>query len=172
MKNRACLKISFLIFFTVFISCEQNHSNDKSDIYTSKKDFGEGLNQISINKLDSIISSIPYWRLSSFKTVKSKEGLAVEILKADFLTKGLSVNDFIIYGIESENDSVFEFYLDHIDGLVYRYNLEKLNSELSKKITSDGFVEEIPPTTGNVSGFEGCYIVNLVNEKVEIIYAQ
>ncbi|MCP4354041.1 MAG: hypothetical protein GY793_00140, partial [Proteobacteria bacterium] len=155
MKYKDCLKILFLILCAFFISCGQKHDCDKDDIYTANIEFGRVINQIPQNELDSIISSLPYWKLSDFKTTDFHESIAIEILRTDFQTKGLKANEFLIYEIKKENDSILVFYLDHFDSFVYRYNLNKLNLDLSKKLAVDGFIEEVPPMTGNISGYEG-----------------
>ncbi|MBK3519904.1 hypothetical protein [Carboxylicivirga marina] len=171
-KYSYSLIVLFLIQFVLLLSCGRKSECDKNEIYKTKREFGEVANQISKNKLDSIISDLPYWKLNEFKTADSKECIAVEILKKYIKTKGWKTNQFIIYSIKKENDLILEFYLDHIDGLVYRYNLDKLNSELSEKTTADGFFEVILPITGNVSGYEGCYLVDIGTKEVKVVYAQ
>ena len=93
-------------------------------------------------------------------------------MKTDLRSKGLNPNEFIIYEIESVNDSILGFHLNHIDSYVYNYNRDKLISYLSRKHTGEGFIEEVPPITGNISGHEGWYIVNLEKENIQISHAQ
>lgn len=172
MKNTLILKI-LLITVVAFFSCNsQKTRKGASDFYIAKKDFGRVSNRIEKTKLDSIINQLPYWKLSDFKTTDLHESLAAEILITDFRAKDLSTNEFLIFGIFKTNDSTLMFHLDHFDSFVYKYNLEKLNTELSEKPTDDGYTEEIPPITGNISGYEGWYTVNLESKRIDINYAQ
>jgi len=172
MKNTTILKL-LLITVIAFFSCNpQKTKNGTSDFYIAKRDLGSVSNQIEKTKLDSIINQLPYWRLSDFKTADLHESLATKILITDFREKGLNTNEFIILGIFKTSDSTLMFHLDHFDSFIYKYNLDKLNEELSKKPTDDGYIEEMPPVTGNISGYEGWYTVNLESKKIDINYAQ
>jgi len=162
-----------LITLVVFSSsCIHRTEKMKSDFYIAKRDFGGVSNRIKKTKLDSVISQLPYWTLNEFKTTDFTESIATEILTNDFRTKGLNTNEFIIYEIKKPNDSIVVFYLNHFDSFVYKYNLDKLNSVLAENPTIEGWIETIPPITGNISGYEGWYIVNLKNKDIKITYAQ
>lgn len=172
MKNTTILKI-LLIAVVAFSSCNpQKTRNDGSDFYIAKRDFGRVSNRIEKTKLDSIINQLPYWKLSEFKTADLHESLATEILINDFREKTLNTNEFVIFGIFKTSDSTIMFHLDHFDSFIYKYNLDKLNTELSKKPLDGGYVEEMPPATGNISGYEGWYTVNLEGKNIDINYAQ
>lgn len=172
MKNLAYIIILLISVFS-FSSCNrQKTSNVESEYYTAKRDFGRVSNKIEKAKLDSLIASLPYSRLGDYSSNDSIIIEASKILKYDLQSKGLNLNKFIIYEINKDNDSVLGFHLNHCDYFIYKYNLEKLNSDLSKTTTSEGIYEVVPPITGNVSGYEGQYKVNLESKRVEIIYAQ
>lgn len=172
MKNTTILKI-LLITVVAFFSCSpQKTRNGENDFYIAKRDFGSVSNRIEKTKLDSIINQLPYWKLGDFKTADFHESLATEILITDFRKKNLNTNEFIILGILKTSDSTLMFHLDHFDSFIYKYNLDKLNEELSKKPPDDGYIEEIPPATGNISGYEGWYTVNLESKNIDINYAQ
>ncbi len=164
--------VTILVLILLVSCCQNSNTDNKSDIYISRSDFGEVDNQISKNVLDSIINALPYWRLDNFKTTDFAESYAVEFLRDGLRLEGLNPGEFIILGTERENDSTIVFQLNHIDFYVYNYNLDKKNYELSKNPTPDGIYEEIPPITGNVSGYEGWYKIDFVNNKLEIEYAQ
>ncbi|HSV87843.1 MAG TPA: hypothetical protein VLH61_04315 [Bacteroidales bacterium] len=170
------LKNILLITICLLLSCSQNRINNindnKSDIYVSKRNFGGIDTYILISTLDSLINALPYWRLDIYKTTDFVESIAVQILRDELRLKGLKTNEFIIYSIEKESDSIFVFHLDHIDSYVYMYNLDKTNCELSKNPLPEGMVQEIPPITGNLSGYEGWYRINLEKETLEITKAQ
>jgi len=172
MKNMTILKI-LLITVIAFFSCSpQKTRNDVSDFYIAKSDFGRVSNRIEKTKLDSLIALLPYSKLSNFSSNDSIINMASKILKDNLQSKELNLNEFIVNDIRIDFDSVLVFYLNHCDYLVYNYNLEKLNSELSKETISEGSFEAVPPITGNVSGHEGWYKVNIESKKIEISYAQ
>ena len=172
MKNKTILKILLIAVVTFFSCSQQKTKKGTSDFYIAKRDFGSVSNRIEKTKLDSIINQLPYWKLGAFKTADLHESLAREILITDFRKKDLNANEFIILGIFKTSDSTLIFHLDHFDSFIYKYNLDKLNEELSKKPTADGYIEEMPPVTGNISGYEGWYTVNLESENIDINYAQ
>lgn len=149
-----------------------NSENNEQKTYCSKKDFGGIKNSIPIKILDSIINALPYWRLNQYKTTDFGESLAVEFLKKELEKRGNKIEEFIILNINKNKDCLYEFHINHIDSYVYWYNLEKTNSELAKKTISPGIIEEILPITGNISGNEGWYIINMEKKTLEIILAQ
>jgi|GEM_PF-4397266 len=169
-------KIVTILILTICIGCSQKdrnkNSNQTKEIYTSNRTFGQIKNQILKTELDSIIKALPYGLLEEYKTTNLKEIDAVKVLKEELRTRGLRPNEFLIYEIKKHNDSVIAFHLDHIDGYVYYHNLKKLNLELSKNPTSDGMIEEIPPITGNISGHDGWYIININSKNLEIFLNQ
>jgi hypothetical protein len=141
------------------MGCNQTIKNNDfeadNNIYTAKHNFGQVENQILKCKLDSILNAIPYWRLDNYKTINHLEGYAVEFLKKDLKDRGYQVDEFVIY--EVKIDSNFSYHMNHIDYYVYEYNREK---------------KDLPPITGNVTGQEGLYIVDLEKRTVKIIYGQ
>lgn len=162
--------IGFTFLLISFSGCNLRKEND---YYIAKKVFIDNIsNRISKSKLDSIINSLPYWRLDRFKTTNFHESLAVDLLKDNLKSKGLNTNEFIIYEIKIENDGIVTFHLNHIDYFVYRYNFEKFSAELAKKTDKNGYAKEVLPMTGNVSGHEGWYSVDFNNKEIEISYAQ
>jgi len=172
MKNKAYI---IILLFSVlsFSSCNrQKTSNNESEYYTAKRDFGRVSNKIEKAKLDSLIVSLPYFRLGDYSSNDSIIIEASKILKDDLQSKGLNLNKFIIYEIDKDSDSILVFHLNHCDYFVYKYNWEKLNRELAKKATTEGVYETEPPITGNVSGHGGWYKVNTESKKIEISYAQ
>lgn len=172
MKNTAYI-IILLISVLSHSSCNrQKTSKIESEYYTTKRDFGRISNKIEKAKLDSLIVSLPYSRLGDYSSNDSIIIKASKVLKDDLHSKGLNLNKFIIYEIDKDSDSILVFHLNHCDYLVYKYNWEKLNSDLAKKITTEGVSETVPPITGNVSGHEGWYKVNIESKTIEISYAQ
>ena len=168
-------RIIGLFSLVLLVSC----SNDKHKItdsnleyYNAIGSFGEINNKILKSKLDSILNSIPYWRLSEYKTIDFGESLAVEFLKKELIAKGLQPKKFVILGITKGQDFSFTFYLNHIDYYVYYHNWEQANIDLSKIPLPDGGVKEIAPITGNLTGHEGWYNVNMNTKTLEISYAQ
>ena len=172
MKNTAYLTILLVTVISIFSCNRQKTSNVESDFYIAKRNFGRVSNQIEKAKLDSLISSLPYSRLENYSSNDSIINLASNILKYDLQSKGLNLNKFIIYEIDKDSDSILVFHLNHCDYFVYKYNWEKLNSDLAKKPTTEGVYETVPPATGNVSGHEGWYKVYIESKKIEISYAQ
>lgn len=163
--------------FLIFIfGCKQNIKNNnlenETDIYTAKSDFWGISNTIPTSILDSLILTLPYSRLDKFKTTDAEECHAVDFLKKELALKGHAPDEFIVYEIKRDKNFIFSFFLNHIDYYVYKYNLNKTNSELSNKPSSDGSFEEIPPITGNISGFEGWYSVDIEKKSFKISYVQ
>ncbi len=172
MKNTDYLKIILVTIVTFFSCSGQQNKNEKNNFYIAQRDFGRVSNQIEKTKLDSLINLLPYSLLGTFNSNDSLTNMASKILKDDLQSKGMNVNEFFIYEINVDNDSILVFHLDHLDYLIYKYNLEKLNSVLSKKQIAEGTYETVPPITGNVSGHEGWYKVNFESNEVEIIFGQ
>ncbi|MFC0879000.1 hypothetical protein ACE01N_20565 [Saccharicrinis sp. FJH2] len=165
--------ILILMFLLSYCQTRKNNFTDlDSNVYIAHGNFGGINSQISNNILDSLINVLPYWRLDNYKTTNFIESLAVDLLRNKLELKELKTSEFLIFEITIENDSIFVFHLDHIDSYVYKYNLDKANSELSKKPLPDGTIEVIPPITGNVSGHEGWYRVDLDRNELEVDYAQ
>ena len=172
MKNTAYLTILLITVISIFSCNSQKTGNDESKFYIAKRNFGRLSNQIEKAKLDSLIAALPYSKLGVYSSNDSIINVASKILKDDLKSKGLNFNKFIIYEIDKDSDSILVFHLNHYDYFVYEYNWEKLNSDLAKVPTAEGFYETVPPITGNVSGHEGWYKVNIESKKVEISYAQ
>jgi len=172
MKNTAYRTILLITVISIFSCNSQKTSNVESDFYIAKRKFGRVSNQIEKVKLDSLIASLPYSRLGDYNSNDSIINVALKILKDDLQSKGLNFNNFIIYEIDKDSDSILVFHLNHCDYLVYKYNWAKLNSALAKVPTAEGIYETVPPITGNVSGHEGWYKVNIELKKIEISYAR
>lgn len=167
MQNIKMNKL-FALSVILLFSCSQK----KEEMYTPSCLSDSLENRISINELDSLIDNSPYWKLTNFKTTNRKEQYALSILKEKLLLQKVDIGKLIIYDIIDRNDSTIAFSLDHIDGLIYSHNLDKKNKELAKHTDENGDYEIIPSATGNVTGVEGTYIVNLVSQTLEINYAQ
>ncbi len=161
MKKLITISIVILL-----ISCNQK----KEQIYTPNFLSDSIENRISKSELDSLLDNSPYWKLVNFKTTNIKEQDALEILKEKLLLQKVDITKFIIYEIIDYNDSTVIFYLDHLDGLIYSYNLDKRNKELAKHPDKNGDYEIIPPVTGNATGVEGYYNVDIINQTLEINY--
>ncbi len=131
-------------------SCE-NESN-----YVAKGNFGAI--EISHFKLDSIISSLPFWKVSEYKTIEPSESIAVQILRRELLKNNQEPKKFLILEIIENSDQNITFYLSHIDQYVYLYNLKQ---------DSDAI-----PLMGNATGFEGWYTIDMEKEEISISYAQ
>ena len=163
MKKLLTLSIAILL-----ISCSQKNR----EIYTPNCLSDSIENRIPINELDSLIDNSPYWKLTNFKTTNRKEVDAIQILKEKLKLQKVDITKLIIYEIIDYNDSTVIFYLEHIDGLIYNHNLNKRNLELAKHPDKNGDYEIIPPVTGNVTGVEGYYNVDINNQTLEINYTQ
>jgi len=161
MKKLITISIVILL-----ISCNQK----KEQIYTPNFLSDSIENRISKSELDSLLDNSPYWKLVNFKTTNIKEQDALEILKEKLLLQKVDITKFIIYEIIDYNDSTVIFRLNHIDGLIYFHNLDKRNKELAKHPDKNGDYEIIPPVTGNATGVEGYYNVDINNQTLEINY--
>ncbi|RCW38853.1 hypothetical protein [Marinilabilia salmonicolor] len=150
------LKKFLLLFFLSLISCDLTNKIEKEDEkYIAKGNFGEL--EISKTKLDSIISFLPFWRLSDFKSIEPKQINAVQILKKYIEKNNQNNEHFLIVEIIEEEDSKLTFYLDHIDTFVYWYHIERDNAI---------------PVTGNPTGINGYYTVDLKTDSVSVSYLQ
>lgn len=152
----------------LLISCSQK----KEEIYTPTCISDSLENRISKTELDSLLDNSPYWKLVNFKTTNKKEQDALEILKTKLLLQKTDIEKLIIYEIIDYNDSTISFYLGHIDGLIYFHNIEEKNKELAKHPDKNGDYEIKIPSHGNITGFEGYYIIDISNETLRINYAQ
>jgi hypothetical protein len=73
------VKIILPLILLSFFSCDlANKLDSKDKKYIAKGNFGEL--EISKTKLDSIISFLPFWQLSDFKSIEPKQINAVQIL--------------------------------------------------------------------------------------------
>jgi hypothetical protein len=155
-------KIFFIILVFIICSCGQNSSkthNDFNEVYIAKVDFGEVSNKIRLSTLDSLINSLSAYRLNDYKTIGSVENTAFMILKERLAKKEINVNGFLITESKILNDSILVFTVSHIDYYTYKYNRTKMNPEQ-------------PPITGNISGYEGLYYVDIKSKTLNIIYVQ
>lgn len=159
----------FIIISTVLLvlSCSQK----REEFYTPTclKDSVE--NRISRGELDSLLQHSPYWKLDDFKTSNTQESDAVEILKEELTSDRIDISKLLVYNISLINDSIVVFHLDHIDGLIYRYNLNKKNKELEKHPDKNGFFQVIPPCLGNPTKVAGDYIVDIYNGLLAVRYS-
>lgn len=163
MKKLLTISIAILL-----ISCSQNNRK----IYTPNCLSDSIENRISKNELDSLIDNSPYWKLSNFKTTNRKEVDAIQILKEKLKLQKVDITKLIIYEIIDYNDSTITFGLGHIDGLIYFHNITEINKELAKHPDKNGDYEIKIPSHGNITGFEGYYIIDLYNETLKINYFQ
>ena len=161
-------KLITLSIVNLLISCSQK----KEEIYIPNCLSDSIENKISICELDSLIDNSPYWKLTNFRTTNRKEIDAIEILKEKLQLQKVDITKLIIYEIIDYNDSTVIFCLEHIDGLIYNHNLNKRNIDLAKHPDKNGGYETIPPATGNVTGIEGYYNVDIKNKTLEINYTQ
>jgi hypothetical protein len=155
-------KVFFIIVIFVICSCGQTidkQQNDSDEVYKAKIDFGEVDNKIRVVELDSLINSIPVQRLNDYKTVDSVENIAFLILKKEINRQEKSTSGLLITKSEMLNDSVLVFTISHIDYFTYMYNRSKMDPEP-------------PPITGNISGLEGWYYVDIKSETLNIQYEQ
>ena len=149
-------KLLPLIFLSL-LSCnlspeKENKISDNK--YIAKGNFGTL--EISITELDSIITS--HSKLSEYKTSDSNNSIAAQILIRELRKENQEVKKYLIVKIIKNKDQTITFHLDHIDAFVYSNNLE-LNANTI-------------PITGNATGFEGWYTVDMNTDKISIIYAQ
>lgn len=157
MKNIIRLKLyKYLsILLLCFFACNL-HSSTKDKTYVAKGNFGQI--EISYTKLDSIISSLPFWKLNEYKTTDCKKSIAVQILKKEMLHRNQEIEKYLIIEIIENKDQSITFILNHINQYVYLYNLEHNKDSV--------------PLTGNVTGVEGWYTVNLNTNQLKISYTQ
>ncbi|MFP4047895.1 MAG: hypothetical protein ACLFT4_09100 [Bacteroidales bacterium] len=163
-----------ILILSTFGSCNltQTKVNSDSEIYVAKRDFGKIDNTILKSELDSVINSLPYYRLENYKTTDFGVSLAYIYLKKALRERNLNPDNFLIYEIKRLDDSIISFHLDHFDYYVYRRNLEKMNKKLKRDSSQKyGYITS-PPITGNVSGNEGWYNVDYKNKKLNIIHGQ
>ncbi|WP_439185923.1 hypothetical protein [Carboxylicivirga taeanensis] len=151
-------KLIPLIFLT-FLCCKLNTVNDnkqEGNIYIAKGNFGKI--EISKSKLDSILSSLPYWRLNEFKTTDSEKSAAVQILRQELRQNNQEPDRFLIIEITGSKPKNITFHLNRIDTYVYLYILNQ-DSDMT-------------PITGNATGVDGLYSVDLETEEISIAYYQ
>ena len=156
-------KTLFIVLIFLVISCGQNigeKQNDSNLIYTARIDFGEVNNRIRIVVLDSLINSLLGQRLNEYKTNDSVKNIAYIILKEELLNEKTDTSGFLIMDSKTLNDSVVVFTVNHIDYYVYKYNWDNMGNEAP------------PPITGNISGYEGWYKINMNRKTLRISYAQ
>ncbi len=130
--------------------------SQEDKIYTATGNFGTI--DISSAKLDSIISSLPFWRLSEFKTIEPNKSIAVQILRQELIKMNQEVEKFLILEIIENKDQTMTFYLNHINQYVYSYHLEHDPNAI--------------PITGNATGVDGWYTVDMKTERISISYVQ
>jgi len=138
--------------------------------YIAHKSFGGINNRIELSKLDSLISKIPYKRLGNDSAYNDSINTAISILNEKLKRDRLIPINFFITEIIKQNDSTISFRLEHLDSFVYYYNLDKENKKLASKPLKNGYVLIIPPTTGNISGYEGLYKVDIKSQEIEVYY--
>jgi len=165
-------KYLFVLFLTFIFGCVQHTKKGmpipETKIYTAKqsfKDFGVD-NKISKEILDSIIFSLPHWRLDKFKTTDFHELLSVELLKDELSLKGFKSDAFVLHLIKTDENGFLSFYLEHTDRFIYSYNLDKLLFELE----NNPEVEEIsitPFADRHLIRFDGWYTVNMETRTLE-----
>jgi len=170
-------RILVLILLTFSIGCQQPIRKDRSkslesEFYIANYEFEGISNKIGIIELDSLIESLPSKKLMKDQNYSQQKNEAISIIEKQFMIEKLDPKYFFIENTKAENDSVVEFYLQHLDYFVYKNNLEKKNLELAGRPDKDGSYEAIPPITGNLNGHEGWYRVNTRNKKITIRYAQ
>lgn len=144
-------KIIPLLFVSILISCSSKEPKENKDMY--KSHFGE----INISIIDSLIFNSAYIKLDKFQGKDNVELEAFRILADSLDKRKLNINDFFIFAVKQESDTIVTFELDHIDYLVYSYKREKIDAI---------------PITGNVTGYMGWYRVNIKNKKLNITLGQ
>ena len=169
-------KTFILIGLLILTNCSS--INDKADIkesanyYTANRDFENVPNQISIKDLELIIKELPYKFLDEYCPETNQDSIAFELLKDTLVSSGLNIQDLYIEEVNNINDTAILFYLNHVDYLVYKFNWELTNKEIENQKTKDKYGRSIPPIVGNVSGYEGWYVVNIVKKEVNIGYSR
>jgi len=138
--------------------------------YVAHNTFGEISNQIELSKLDSLISKISYKRFGKDSNYDDSVNTAISILTERFEKDRLIPNNFFITMIVKQNDSTVSFSLKHLDSFIYYYNLDKKNKELASKPFNNGAILTIPPITGNISGYDGQYNVDIKSQEIEVKY--
>lgn len=142
-----------------FSSCNFNtakDNNQEDNIYAAKGNFGTI--EIPHAKLDSILSSLPFGRLSAYKTIDSNKSVAVQLLRQELIKRNQEVEKYLILKIIENKDQTITFYLSHINQQIYSYHLEHEQDAI--------------PITGNITGVEGWYTVDMKTDKISISYAQ
>jgi hypothetical protein len=165
-------KYLFVLCLSFIFGCVQYTKKDipipETKIYKAKQSFRDyGVdNKISKEVLDSIIFSLPHWRLDKFKTTDFHELLSVELLKNELSLKGFKSDAFVLHLIKRDENGFLSFYLEHTDRFIYSYNLDKLLFELE----NNPEVEEFSYTPGaerHIARFDGWYTVNMETRKLE-----
>jgi len=168
-------KYLFVLFLTCIFGCLQYTKKDKpipeKKTHTARQSFWDlGVdNKIPKAILDSIIFSLPHWRLDKFKTTDFHELLSVELLKDKLSLKGFKSDEFVLHLIKIDENGFLSFYLEHTDSYIYYYNLDKLFLELE----NDSAINEISitPITGNrITPYDGWYTVNMEKRTLEFKY--
>ncbi len=145
------MKVKMILVFIAVISISCKSRNENIYVAENLRDYKD--NKITYYELDSLISNSPYWTLDKYKTTNSAEAFALELIKDNFKNQGLKCNEFYICDISNMGDSVINFNINHIDGLVYKFKINMSN--------------EIP-ATGNVTGLGAIYSINIISQKIEI----
>lgn len=153
MKNKSLL---IIILTFLIVGCgNQNRKAEK--FYTANSNFGGLPQKIEVSKLDSIINSDSIYRLNEYKTSDSLRRFAYQILKRDILKEKIDTSGLLIKWAKNLNDSVVEFRVCHLDDVIYEYYC-KIGYPI--------------PITGNISGYDGWYRINMDNGTMRIIITQ
>jgi hypothetical protein len=143
----------FLIALSILLGCG-NTKKEGSQYYSAKNDWHGISNKILQKDLKAIINESPYTFLNEYLPNSFQDSSAYKLLLENLKIRNLKISHFYITNYSQPNDSTVVYELNHIDYLVYRYNFEKAGNAI--------------PITGNISGFEGMYIVDVKSSNIEI----
>jgi len=170
------MKLYFVVLcLTCIFGCLQhtkkNVSIPETEMHTARQSFRDlGVdNKISKEILDSIILSLPYWRLDKFKTTDFHVLLSIKSLKNNLVLKGFRPDEFVLHLIKKEENGFLSFYLEHTDVYIYRYNLDKLFFELENNPEIED-IEIIPITGNSITPYDGWYTVDPETWTLEFKY--
>ena len=170
--HKTLLALLLLPIAASIISCSAEKSAEP-EYYVAHRDFGRVSDSLELSILDSLMNPSRFPHLDQYSPTSAEEERAYSVLLDYLKSKQLDPQHFVIYNMIRGLDSTLSFTLAHANGFVYSYNLDRLNQELAKAgPDEDGFVATIPPFTGNISGYDGEYRVNLKEETLQYFAAQ
>lgn len=186
------MRYSFLVILIIFSSCniknERNNSSKLSEAEIIEYFEGEIDTLVNMSKMyipntlqDSLLYMLPINVVDSLKehsknlfikAYKSSDiriNNAIEYLKLYLLENHKEIDKLLVSEVRKANDSIIELHVIHLDDLVLEYYYDIGKVKKYKKIIGNTVVEEGEIiVTGNPTGQDCIYTVNLLNRRINV----